>query len=586
MRRQGRRAFERAAGPSGGRGAGARSEPESLEVTALLQQGLGFLQAGRLAEAEAACAQILKIAPNRFDVLILLAFIYFQRADYQGALHHIDRALKLQPDNAEAFFNRGLALHKLDRLDDAVASYDRALALKHDYAEAFYNRGHALHAQNRLDEALASYDRAVALRPGAADAFNNRGNTLLELKRLDEALASYERAIALKPDFAEAFVSRGVALHKLDRLEDAVASYDRAIALKPDNADAFYNRGFALQGVKRLDEALASYDRAIMLRPNFGEAFNHRAMCRLLAGRYRDGWADYEWRWSVTKVMAHRPNFVNWQGEELNGRSLLVFSEQGLGDIILFARYLSLLDRVWCRPTFLARPNLVRLLQPLMRGVEVITSVSAERTFDFQCALMSLPRFLGIDIAPLPGTAPYLHAEDGLIDRWRARIGAHGFKVGICWQCNPAGPEADHRAIPLRYFQTLGQISGVRLICLQKFDGLEQLAQSPVGMVIETLGDDFDAGPDAMVDCAAVMRSVDLVVTCDTAIAHLAGALGVPVWLALRFVPHWPWLLDRPDTPWYRPMRLFRQRTRGVWDQVFDEIANELTTLASNVVGR
>lgn len=264
MRRTGRGGFEGAAGPRGRPGTEAQRD-----AMALLQQGLALHRAGRLAEAEVLYIQVLKIAPDRFDVLILLAFTCFQRADYPAAIGHIDRALKLQPDNAEVLFNRGLALHKLGRLADAVASYERAAAVKPDYAEAFYNRGHALRELNRPNEALASYDRAVALKPDYAEAFNNRGNMLMELKRLDEALASYDKAIALRPDYAEAFANRGNALKGLSRLDEALASYDKAIMLQPGHAGAFNNRGNALQSVARHEAAIADFERALRIDPEF-----------------------------------------------------------------------------------------------------------------------------------------------------------------------------------------------------------------------------------------------------------------------------------------------------------------------------
>jgi hypothetical protein len=209
-------------------------------------------------------------------------------------------------------------------------------------------------------------------------------------------------------------------------------------------------------------------------------------------------------------------------------------------------------------------------------GIEVVGALAPGRTFDFQCALMSLPHRLGTDRDSIPGCVPYLQAEEASIERWRERIGSHGFKVGVCWQGNPAGPAEQGRSIPLVQFQTLGRLAGVRLISLQKNYGLEQLAGVPPGMAVESLGEAFDAGPDAFVDCAAVMHCLDLVVTSDNAIAHLAGALGRPVWLALQHVPHWTWMLDRPDSPWYSSMRLFRQTRRDVWDSVFDEMAAEL----------
>jgi len=303
-----------------------------------------------------------------------------------------------------------------------------------------------------------------------------------------------------------------------------------------------------------------------------------RAICKLRLGRLFEGWVDYEWRRDTNNFSGQRPNFPMWNGERLEGRRLLIFSEQGAGDLIQFVRYLPLLTQHRCQVTFLTGANLIRFFRSQTNGIEIVSALGSDRTFDFQCALLSLPHRFGTDLKSIPNSVPYLLAEDALVSRWRERIGTHGFKVGICWQGNPA---MQGRSIPLNRFHVLGRIPSVRLISLQAIHGLEQLAGLSAGMVVETLGDGFDAGADAFVDCAAVMHSLDLVVTCDTSIAHLAGALGRPVWLALKQVPHWPWMLDRSDTPWYPSMRLFRQPTREAWEPVFDEIAGELRKLIS-----
>ena len=409
---------------------------------------------------------------------------------------------------------------------------------------------------------------------------------LHELKRLDEALASYDRALSLRPDHAEALNNRGSALQELKRYDEALASYDRALSLRPDYAEALNNRGNVLQELKRLDEALASYDKAIALKPDYADGFMNRALCRLLVGRYIEGWNDYEWRWDATDWPSKRPNFANWHGEDLEGRRLLVFSEQGLGDTIQFARYLPLLARNRCQITFVTIAKLTRLLRPLTSGIEVISTLGAERKFDFQCALMSLPHRFGTDLASIPNSVPYLRAEDALIARWRERIGAHGFKIGIAWQGNPQAPIDRGRSIPLTEYFALARLPGVRLISLQKQHGLDQLSACLPDTTIETLGDDFDNGPDAFIDTAAVMENLDLIITSDTSIPHLAGALGRSTWVALKYVPDWRWLLDREDSPWYPTVRLFRQSERDNWQPVFANMERELRSVLDERKGR
>jgi tetratricopeptide (TPR) repeat protein len=559
-------------------------DPDHVE--ALNNRGNVLQDLKRLDDALASYDRLLAIKPN-------FAQAYNNRANAlrdlnrrEDALVSYDKAVALDPANATAWSNRGAVLQEMKRHNEALASYDKALASYHKAlaadprsADTLNKRGLALWSLRRFDEALASYERALAIQPNHAEALRNRGTVLRDLNRRAEALASYVRALAVEPDDAVALNGRGLVLAEAAQFDEALISYDRAIALRPDYVEALSNRGLALQGLNRLDEALTNYDHAIALKPDYAQALLNRAMCRLLAGQYVGGWADYEWRWAATDNVGPRPPYVNWQGEDLKDRRLLVFAEQGLGDVIQYVRYLPIAARVGCRVTFLATPSLARLLPPAMGGIEVASSLPREREFDFQCALMSLPHRLGTDETSIPAAVPYLRAEDALVDRWQKRIGPKGFKVGICWQGNPTAPAERGRSIPLDQFRILGQVPGVRLISLQKNHGLDQLARIPADMTVETLGDDFDGGGDAFVDCAAVMHALDLVVTSDTAVAHLAGALGRPVWLLLQHVPHWTWMLDRSDSPWYPSMRLFRQTRRDHWDSVFDEIAAALRVL-------
>ena len=377
---------------------------------------------------------------------------------------------------------------------DAVLQFDLALEVNPDEADAHNNRGNALKELKRLGDAVASYRKAIALRPQFAEAHVNLGNALLALERFDEALANYDRAIELKP-YASAVFSRAMVLLKLGRLDDALAGCDRTIALDPNHADAHNGRGNALVALKRVDEALMSYDRSIALNPARAEFFYDRAHCRLLNGQYPEGWADHEWRWQSKGFPSKRPaiDAPPWRGQNLQGRRILIFREQGYGDIIQFARYLPLLRQCGADVTFFLSPQLRRLLRPLTAGVEVISEPVGAR-FDFQCALMSLPLGFKTDLSSVPNAVPYLGAEPDLIGRWRERIGTRGFKIGIAWHGNPKALDKT-RFIPLPQFIPLARLPGVRLISLQCKDGLDQLGGLPADINIETLGDDFCGGP-------------------------------------------------------------------------------------------
>ena len=363
-------------------------------------------------------------------------------------------------------------------------------------------------------------------------------------------------------------------------LEEAVANFDRAIALKPDFAQALSKRGNALREMHRLDEALRSFDQAIALKPDFASAIKNRGMTLLFMGRLRQGWADYEWRWKETEG-GKRPKLAApvWRGENLEGRRIVVFSEQGLGDIIQFVRYLPLLVRRGADVTCLVTPKLARLLRPLEQRIAIAASVDGPQVFDFQCAMMSLPDRFGTELSSIPASVPYLFPEDRLICDWRGRLGAQGFKVGINWQGSPERKLDRGRAIPPGAFAPLAQIEGVRLISLQKNHGSDRPVDAPVGLAVETLGGTFDSGPDAFVDTAAVMANLDLIVTSDTSIAHLAGALGRPVWVGLKHDPDWLWMLERSDSPWYPTMRLFRQQSPGDWNSVLQGMTSELSAI-------
>ena len=364
------------------------------------------------------------------------------------------------------------------------------------YAEALNNRGNALQDLKRPEEALASYDKALAIRPDYAEALNNRGKALQDLKRPEEALASYDKALAIRPDYAEALDNRGNALHDLKRPEEALASYDKALAIRPDYAEALNNRGIALHDLKRPEEALASFDKALAIRPDHAEALFNRALSALLMGDFSAGWRGYEYRWDRTNAEARKllAPYPNWKGEDIRGKRIIVYEEQGLGDIIQFSRFLTQLVALNAEVTFLLRSTMHRLLSVFAPSVRLVAAPPKDEAFDFQCALMSLPGAFGTSCENLPSSVPYLLAEEGVVARWRERLGDHGLKIGICWQGNPDAKADIGRSFPLRCLQPLAAISGVRLISLQKAHGLDQLGNLPSGMEVETLGRSSIAG--------------------------------------------------------------------------------------------
>ena len=550
--------------------------PQTAEI--LASHGNVLLELKRYAEAIDVLSRAIKLQPQNQNALIYRGLALAQNGCPEDSLKDFDRVLLMAPQSVFALHNRANVLLQLNRHGDARGSVEAVLRIAPDHVPAMANHAAILMHDEKFADALRAIDKALALDGGNADLWTTRGQVLQHLKEYDSALKSYEKALALKPDLAAVFVNICNTLMEQERLEDALSWTAKGIAANPGYAALFLLRGNILLHLGRRDESLKNYDAALNLNPDYHEAHYHRGSTLLLSGRIQEGWADFEHRWLVADCGFDRPELqaAEWTGEPLSGRSIVVYSEQGLGDTIQFARFLPALMQRGAKLTFLCHPNLMRLFGPLAADFEIVPLIENGRRFDFQCALMSLPYRL--ETTDLRATLPYLTAEAGLIARWRERIGAHGFKVGLCWQGNPKGKIDQGRSMPLAKYAPLASVPNVRLISLQRTHGLDQLQRLPPGMTVETLGD-FDTGDDAFVDTAAIMECLDLIITSDTAIPHLAGALGRPAWVALKHVPDWRWMLERNDSPWYRSLKLFRQPAPGDWDSVTTAMAEALKGL-------
>ncbi|HUB63326.1 MAG TPA: glycosyltransferase family 9 protein, partial [Methylocella sp.] len=347
----------------------------------------------------------------------------------------------------------------------------------------------------------------------------------------------------------------------------------------PRYVEALSGRAVALKYLERFDEALQAFDATLACDPASVHVNNNKGVLLLLRGDFEQGLELYEYRWSVpgTPNHARAHPAPGWKGENPNGCRIAVFDELGLGDAIQFARYLPLLAGQGAKVTFFCRGKLHRLFKGLGGQIKLSDQPLSNEPFDYQIALSSLARAFKTRLATIPAEFSYLTAEPSLVQKWAARIGSQGFRIGICWQGNQNVNADPARSIPLACFAKLAGLDGVRLFSTQKMEGSAKAAVLP-GLI--PLGEDFDAGPDAFIDTAAVMQNLDLIISCDTSIAHLAGALGRPVFVLLKQVPDWRWLLDREDSPWYPSMRLFRQKERGDWDEVFDRVAQAVRGLS------
>ncbi len=392
-------------------------------------------------------------------------------------------------------------------------------------------------------------------------------------------MASYRQALALSPRRATWHNNLGGLLSGLRRFEQALDSFEQAIAVKPDHAEAHTNRGHTLAALGRTQEAIASHDRALVLQPAMADALVNRAVARLSLGRF-EGWGDLEARKLRKRPLGVRPLTTPlWLGEDdIAGRTLLVFSEQGLGDTIQFCRYLPLLEQRGARVLFSPQKPLTRLLATLSPTIQLVDADDAGLVHDFHTPLMSLPLAFGTTLDTIPARTSWLTAEPSRVADWKARLGQDGFRIGIAWQGSRTAADAG-RSFPAAAFAGIAALPGVRLISLQKGHGADQLQSLPEGMTVEVPGPDFDAGDQAFLDTAAVMEGCDLVITSDTAVAHLAGALGRPTWVVLQYAPDWRWMRDREDSPWYPTMRLVRQTSPDDWGSAFDAVETALREL-------
>ncbi len=581
-------------------------------------RGLALRALDRLDEARAALEEAVALQDNYLEARFTLATILQGNQQWAAAEAQYRRALEINPRFAEAYNGLGTLAQAQGKLDQAIGQYAEALRVRPEYPEAYYNWGRALVAQDHLTDAVTRYRQALACKPDFADAQYNLGTVLQKLNRLEEAATSYEQAIRIRPDFGTAHNNLGNVYHALGRSSEAVASFERALSAREDYGEALNNLGNVLQAEGHIAEtveyferalehkpgaaeihnnlgnalvfrgeskkALECYQKCLELAPNFAEGHYNLALLYLSQERFAEGWPEYFWRLKCEGVPIRPFEQPLWQGEPLEGRTLLVHAEQGLGDTLQMLRYVPLVQQRGGRVLLEVQPKLV----PLVRcsGFPDVLAGGAELPpFDVQVPILNLPGVFGTTSENMPRNVPYLSADPSLVAAWHDKLAEfEAFNVGIGWQGSRGYSFDRDRSIALARFAPLAAVQRVRLFSLQKYDGIEQLADVADRFAVHDLGPELDEQTGAFMDTAAVMKNLDLVVTSDTATAHLAGALGVPTWLALPKTPDWRWFLDREDSPWYPTMRLFRQREAGDWPDVFARIAAALDELARTAI--
>jgi tetratricopeptide (TPR) repeat protein len=495
-------------------------------------------RAGRSGEAMQIYRQVLSEQPNHPDALHLMGVVQGNAGRPQLAIDFIGRAIALRPAVADYHANLGQFLHQAGKLDQSIASYRRAVGIKADDAEFHNGLGVALAAARQNEQAIAEFRRAIELQNDHADAYNNLGGALLEAWRLDEAEAAVRAAIGLRPQMHAAYLHLGLVLAAKGRFQDAIDAYRSAIALKPD----------------------------------YAKAHAHLSLVYLLLGDFAHGWAEYEWRLEIpAAVGTRRFGRPRWDGGELAGRTILIYPEQGFGDIIQFARYIPPLADRGAKVILESAPELLRLFQGL---APTILEGQPIPPFDVHCSMLSLGYVSGTTAQSIPTPIPYLKADVQLAAEWARRFDARDdrLRVGLAWAGRKEHPNERNRSLKLMQLAPLASVAKAAFYSLQKGGPATPAADPPSGLQLTDWTNDLKD----FADTAALMEQLDLIVTVDTAVAHLAGALGKPTWVLLPLVPDWRWMLERTDSPWYPTMRLFRQKSTGDWEDVMRRLVEEL----------
>lgn len=576
----------------------------------LVAQGLREHQAGRIAQALPLYEQALALDAASFDSWHLRGVALHQSGQSEPAVQAMRHALTLRPDDTATLSNLGLALRALQRHDEALQAYDRALQLAPQFAQAWGNRGNLLRDMGRSADAVDSFERAVTANAQLASAWHGLGLALGDLARWPPSLEAFDRALSLQPDYAVAWMDRGNSLRALERFEDALQSYERSLELAPDAAFTWSNRGVVLKRLGRLAEAVLSYTRALALKPDFVDAMvnfatlqkdrmdiesamalNQRALglqpdnsgahlnlaiCHLVTGDWAQGLPHYEWRWKTEQLREVARNFSSpqWDGRQsLQGKTILLHAEQGLGDTLQFCRLAAAVAARGARVVLEVQPQLKDLLGNLEGIHAIVARGEILPPFDLHCPLLSLPLALGLSIGELPLAQSYVQAPAGRVAHWAAQLGAGAPKVGLVWSGRPEHKNDHNRSLPLAALQA-ALPPGPQYHCLQKeFRPADAALLQTLPHIANWSALLHDFG-----ETAALVANLDWVVSVDTSVAHLAAAMGKPVWLLLPFSPDWRWIVGREDSPWYPGMRLYRQSSVDDWPGVLQRLRHDIDT--------
>lgn len=539
---------------------GKESEAQAVWYTVILQLNLE--------EFEAGTGELIK-------VLEAEGFQRLQSGQFDRAEKISKQIIEQDSTNIEAWKNLGTALYKQEKLDEALDCYQQALTLEPNDPTLYYQLGLVWQKQGKVEEAIAYYQQFLTFNPNQATAYYNLGYAFQTRGKLEEAIDCYQQAVTLEPNFVLAHQNLGAILHEKGETQKAIACYKRLLEIAPDYAEAYYNLACLLQGIQ-LEKSIAFYSRAIELDPEHMKAHLNLSFILLLLGKYQEGFAEYEWRWRRESTPPRPFPQPLWDGSNLEGRTILLHSEQGLGDTIQFIRYAPLVQARGGHVVIECQQPLVRLLTTVAGVEKVVPTGTTLPEFDFHAPLLSLPRILGTTLETVPAQIPYLNPPQSHSLRLETPPGAC-LRIGIVWAGNPGNRADWSRSCSLNHFLAILNIPSIAFYSLQKGAPVGELAQLSSKVPLQDLSSQLND----FADTAVVVAQLDLIITVDTAVAHLAGALGRPVWVLLSHWCDWRWMIEREDSPWYPTVRLFRQHQSGDWVGVFARVAEALVELAS-----
>lgn len=553
---------------------------ELSSKTKAILQAINSRNPKQMKQARSSCLAILKITPNNTTCLRFMGIIDYYLGNTLRATKWFENALNIKP-SPELYYNYAQTMITQKKYASALTALRQAMRLKPDFLDAYCLVGTVLEKSNELDKALKIYRIILKMNPNCPDALNRLGVLLMKKDNLEGAFMYLERAIAVKPDFSAAINNLGMLYHYQGLFDKSLKLFEKALICKPQNPIALNNLGIALGSLRRFDEAIIAYKKAINLKNDYPEAHKNLSLAQLATGQFSEGWRNYEWRWQTrqfTTAVCNPLKKTRWHGEAAKGRTLLIQAEQGNGDSLQFCRYIPLVAKRGFKIVLEVQPPLVRLMKSLPGVDKVIASGQRLPEFDLYCPMMSLPLVFNTQLNTILVNIPYLSVPTEKVKVWANRLSNnnnYSLRVGLVW----AGKSSNfvefaavdrRRSVAPALFAPLTDVNGITFYSLQK-DGPEFPADSKVINLMDSC-DDF-------ADTAALVANLDLVISVDTAVAHLAGALGKPVWVLNRFDSCWRWLTNREDSPWYPTLRLFRQPQPGDWKSVIVKVKTELAKL-------